>query len=153
MLYFCFDNEFIEQERENLSSTFELQYRRFISKHLTPVDVEENLEEFYYIFYISSELPSHMTNNLRIKFYEFKLDSESNQDDAQRVKIMERLISRLLHDLGMFYPEQTKNLSNEKQDRMISKRLLAKGAKCYQALADENERTIQRYKALMSKSG
>jgi hypothetical protein len=64
---------------------------------------------------------------------------------------MERLISQLLHHLGMFYPEQAKSLSGEQEDRIIAKKLIAKGAKCYQSLANESEKTIQRYQAINPK--
>jgi len=147
VLFFCLNDELIQHERNNLSSIFSLQYRRFITKHLTSAQVEENLEEYYLIFYISSELPFHMTNNLRIKFYELKLLPEQ-QDTTCNIKVMERLIGRLLHDLGMFYPEQAKSLSDEQEDRIIAKGLTAKGAKCYQLLASETEKTIQRYKTM-----
>ncbi len=145
ILFFCFNDEFIKQEKENLSSIFKLQYRRFINKHLTVAKMEEYLEEYYYIYYISSELPLHMKENLRIKFYEFKLPPD-NQDPKVKIKLMERLISQLLHDLGMFYSEQAKSLSDEQGNKMIGKALIAKGTECYQLLANESDKIIQRYK-------
>jgi len=147
VLFFCLNNELIQHERDNLSSIFELQFRCFITKHLTQAQVEKNLDKFYLIFYISSELPSYMKDNPRIKFYEFKLNIE-NQDPIQKIKAMEILTGQLLHDLGIFYSEQAKTLSKEREDRIIAKRLIAKGAKCYQSLASESEKTIQRYKTM-----
>jgi hypothetical protein len=149
VLFFCLNDELIQQERDNLSLIFDSQYRRFITKHLTLAQVEKNLDEFYLIFYISYELPSYMTDNLRIKFYEFKQFQE-NQDSTHKIKLMERLINRLLHDLGMFYSEQANNLSNEQENRTIATKLTAKGARCYQLLASENKKTIQRYKAIIA---
>ena len=85
-----------------------------------------------------------MKNNRRIKFYEFNLLTEQ-QDTIDKIKLMERLTSRLLHDLGMFYPEQVKSLPDNLQKQIIAKRLTAKAAICYQTLANETEKTIQRY--------
>lgn len=93
-----------------------------------------------------------MMNNRRIKFYELKLHTE-NKDSKQKMKEMGRMIERILYDLGVFYSEQAENLAKEKEeeeDRIITKGLLAKGAKCYQKLADQNEKTIQRYTMLNS---
>jgi hypothetical protein len=145
ILFFCLTEELIQSERHNLSSIFSLQYRRFITGHLTSTQVDANLDEFYYIFYISHELPSHMENNPRIKFYPLSL-SQNNEDPMWNIKMKERLIGKLLHDLGMFYSEHQKmNLSNEQHDQRIAKRLTTKAAKCYELLAIETEKTIQRY--------
>jgi hypothetical protein len=133
------DNELLQNERKNLSTIFSLQYRRFITNHLTPLQVATNLDEFYTIYYISSEEPLYIKNNPRIKFYQLNVSS------TNKIKPMERLISRLLHDLGMFYPEQAKSLSNEQQDKIMTKRLLVKAAKCYELLSSETDKIIQRY--------
>jgi hypothetical protein len=61
---------------------------------------------------------------------------------------MERLIMKLLHDLGMFYSEQVKSLSDEQEHQRIVKALKFKGAECYQLLANESEKIIQRYKTI-----
>jgi hypothetical protein len=140
VLFFFLNNELMEQEQKNLSTIFSLQYRRFITKHLTLSQIETNLNEFYLIYYISSEEPLCIKNNPRIKFYQLNLS-----DTINKIKSMERLISRLLHDLGIFYPEQAKNLTDQQQDKIMAKRLLVKGAKCYELLASETDKTIQRY--------
>jgi hypothetical protein len=144
VLFFYLSDELMQDERTNLSSIFSSQYRRFIKKDLTPEEVNDNLDEFYFIFYISPKLPSYMQNNRRIKFYEFNLPKEK-QDTNDKIKLMERLISRLLHDLGMFYPEQANNLSDDQQNRIIAKKLTGKAAICYKTLAIETDKTIQRY--------
>jgi hypothetical protein len=81
-----------------------------------------------------------MEENPRIKFYELK----SSPDTARKIVLKERLISQLLHELGTFYQKQAKSLSGEQEDRIIVKKLIAKAAKCYQSLANESEKTIQR---------
>ena len=146
VLYFCFDEQFLQEKREHLSSLFSNQYRRFITKHLTLAEVDETLEEFYYIFYISSALPSFMKDNPRVHFYDFKSFANEN-DPLFKTKSLQRLIRQLLHNLGMFYPEQVKTLSNDQESLDIPKRLLAKTAQCYELLAHESETALRRFKS------
>ncbi len=107
--------------------------------------MDENLSEYYYIYYISSELPSFMEENPRVKFYRFQLLSDK-QDPNVKIKLMQRLIMNILHDLGMFYSQQAKDLSDDQENQTIKRELLVKGAKCYKLLANETEKIIQRYK-------
>ncbi|UJR32922.1 hypothetical protein I4U23_020383 [Adineta vaga] len=144
VLYFCLNDEIIQHEREHLSTIFLLQYRRFTSKQLTMSQVNDLLDEFYWIYYIGSDLPIYMQENPRIKFYEFNL-SIDQQNSTDNTKLFEQLIGDLLYDLGIFYTEQIKRLSNDQEHEIIAKRLRAKIATCYQTLANETEKIIQRY--------
>ena len=144
MLYFSLPDELIQQEQENLSRIFSLQYRRFTNKGLTAAQTSTLLDEFYLIYYIASDLPEYMKACPRVKFY--KLDpSQDDQISNQKVKSFERLISDMLHDLGMFYPKQIKTLPDDAQYQTIMRRLQMKTARCYEVLADETDKIIQRY--------
>ncbi|CAF1394221.1 unnamed protein product, partial [Adineta steineri] len=144
VLFFCLNDELMKTERTNLSSIFSSQYRRFITKDLTREQVEHNLNEFYYIRYIAPELPSHMKDNGRIKFYQLNVPAEK-QNTIDQIKLVERVISRLLHDLGMFYHEQANSLVGDSLKQNIEKKLRIKAAECYQKLSEETEKTMQRY--------
>lgn len=146
VLVFHLDNAVMQDERLNLSTVFQSQYRRFITKHWTLAQMDENLDEYYYIYYISSELPEFMKENRRIKFYQFQLPFKDQNTDLVKLKIMERLRSQLLHDLGMFYAEQAKNASIQNEDQSIIRALKKKGAKCFELIAEEAEKIIQRYR-------
>ena len=145
ILFFHLDGQLMKEERANLSTVFQWQYRRFITTHLTLMQMEENLNEHYYIYYISSELPMFMRENLRIKFYPLEWSSEDQNAESMKIKVMERLRSQLLHDLGMFYSEQAKSASTGEENLSIARALRKKGAKCYELLAEESEKIIRRY--------
>ncbi|CAF0914101.1 unnamed protein product [Adineta ricciae] len=144
VLYFSLPDELIQQEQENFSRIFSLQYRRFTNTCLTVAQASALLDEFYLIYYIASDLPEYIKDCPRVKFYKFD-PSEDNQISNQKVKLFERLISDMLHDLGMFYPKQIKTFPDDVQYQTIIRRLHMKTARCYQALADETEKIIQRY--------
>lgn len=145
VLFFHLDDQLIKEERTNLSKVFQEQYRRFITKHLTLIQMDENLNEHYYIYYIASELPVFMRENPRIKLYRLKWSSEDQNAESIKINVLERLRSQLLHDLGMFYSEQVKSVSAEEENSSVARVLRKKAANCYELLADENQKIIQRY--------
>ena len=145
ILFFHLDDQLMKEERTNLSAVFQWQYRRFITEHLTLAEMDENLEEYRCIYYVSSELPLFMKENPRIKFYQLQWPSEDQSGDLVKIKVMERLRSQLLHELGMSYSEQLESLRTDKDNQSVTRALRKKAAKCYERLAEENEKIIQRY--------
>lgn len=146
ILFFHLEDQWMTDERANLSKVFQWQYRRFITTQLTLQEMDEYLNEHDCIYYISSELPVFMKENSRIKFYQIQWSSTNQSDDLMKIKVMERLRSQLLQDLGMFYGEQLDNLRSDKENQSIIRALRKKAAKCYELLAEESEKIIERYK-------
>ena len=146
VIIFRLDNAASKEERTNLSRHVSFAYRRFISEHLTPDQVNAHLDEFALICYVSAELPSYMKDRPCIKFYPSKLPVDKNdQRPPTEAQIMERFLSQLFQDLGMFYMDKGTSLPSDPKHQPIRKRLLEKAAQCYQAMLIQADGMIQRY--------
>ena len=104
--------------------------------------MNEIFDEHYCIYYVSSEVPKFMEGDPRVKYYHLQLPPSN-----AKMKLIQRLVMKILHDLGMFYSQQAKDLSDNPERQTIKRELLIKGAKCYELLANETENIIQRYKS------
>lgn len=146
MIIFRIHNAASNEQGPYLSRHVSFAYRRFISEHLTPAEVDAHLDEFALICYVSPELPTYMSDRPSIKFYPLKLPvDEKDKRSPTEAQIMERFLSQLFQDLGMFYTRKVTSLPSDPKHQPIRKRLLEKAAQCYQAMLIQTDEMVQRY--------
>ncbi|CAF1085240.1 unnamed protein product [Rotaria sp. Silwood1] len=121
--------------------------RQQLKNYYQTAEINAVLNEFHSIFYISPTLPSNMHNNPRIRFYPANLLPKAQDTMGSMEKTIEKLTGKLGHDLAKLYRQEAERALNEQDDRITSKQLFAKSAKCYEILANETQEKVKRYEA------